>query len=596
MKSKRKRGVMPLNQGSSEILSDLLSQSLIRLSPYVDSALIARLGGYLRSRNWVGLLGAIESVPITVYSGVESFYTWTQFVSLVKKYPFVPSETPGFDPEAAAWKKFLAAEHSCKRVNQRFIAWRKRKARRPYVSLIHSMRRYIERVIGPSPDLLEIYDKCDFGPGASVGVSGDFTNFARKFLAEKWSVSPTTLSYAIPALWRHEQLRNLILGDGIVCLDYEEFRSRVMARCALVSHNNISFVPKTFKTYRSIASEPLLNGYLQKGIDLFFRKRLLQVGIDLSDQSANAEKARVGSMGGFNPYCTIDLSSASDSLSRELVKELLPEDWFDLLDRTRSRFYKYKGKVYPYHKFVSMGNGFCFPLQTLIFAAACHAVCSQAESPDDFLVYGDDIVVRQSEGLVVLELLRYIGFRNNPDKTFLTGPFRESCGSDWYGGLDVRPVYLDFRFLENRDLYKFHNSTLRGPLTYPHFVESREFVRRICPCDVRFVRPYHGPPDTAFTVPEDISMSSKFVHWDRNLQNWRWKEVISTSVRDRLWEHDPSVCNRLEYLAVLRGSTSSVPLAIRRKTKTSVRSRSYWGVTGSEPCRPEEPIPAVRPE
>jgi hypothetical protein len=370
----------------------------------------------------------------------------------------------------------------------------------------------------------------------------------------------------------------------------------VLKKVAKVSHNKISFVPKSFKTLRSIATEPLLNGYLQKGIDIIMRRRLKAIaGIDLGDRSFNQEMARLGSLGGSNPYCTIDLSSASDSMSIELVRDLLPYDWFDLLDRTRSHRYEYRGASKRYHKFVSMGDGFCFPLQTLIFASVCHAVSVVNGSPLDFRVYGDDIVVRQSDALVVLELLRFLGFRNNPDKTYIHGSFRESCGADWIGGLDVRPAYLNFRFTTNVDLFKFHNATLRGPLPFVLFDDVRELLRSLCPKNVLFVRPFHGNPESAFTVDKGVCMTSKFVHWDKSTWAWRWKEVLTRPLRDKLWGTDPDVCNRLEYVAVLRGSKASNPLSIRRKTKASVRSCSYWGDLGSEPKVPEEPAPGVSP-
>jgi hypothetical protein len=587
-------GVMPLSVPDSEVYRRLVSQTLIRSQPWMDRDRFQLLLGLVRGRNWPRLLEVVDSFPPAVAEGVERFYVWNQFVALVKKYPFTEEESKGFDPATAAWKKFLAAEHSCKRINQRFRAMRRHGYR--HIDLLGRMREYIHKVLGDAPNLVPMYDLCDFGPGASVKVGGNLTNIGRKFLAPCWTVSPSALSYAIPSLWQHEQFRCLILGKEPVSYDYDSFRDHVLKKIAKVSHNKISFVPKSFKTLRSIATEPLLNGYLQKGIDSIMRRRLKAIaGIDLGDQSVNSEMARLGSLGGSNPYCTIDLSSASDSMSIELVRDLVPNDWFDLLDRTRSHRYEYRGTSQRYHKFVSMGNGFCFPLQTLIFASACHAVSVVCGSPPDFKVYGDDIVVRQSDALLLLELLRFIGFRNNPDKTFITGSFRESCGTDWLGGLDVRPAYLNFRLTSNIDLYKFHNTTLRGPLPYQLFDEVRVLLRSLCPSRVLFVRPFHGPPDSAFTVEKDVCMVSKNVWWDRKTWAWRWKEVLTRPLRDRLWGFDPISCNALEYLAVLRGSKASCPLSVRRKAKTSVRSRSYWGDLGSEPKIPEEPAPGVNP-
>jgi len=482
------------------------------------------------------------------------------------------------------------------------------------------MKGYIRSVLGDKPDYGRIYDLCDWGPGANVGVTGGRTNLARKLLARPWTVTPLALSYCIQALWSNDQLRLHILGgrDGIVSLDREKFSAIVESQVRLVTFNKISFVPKTFKTHRSIASEPLLNGFLQKGIDQFMREKLKHVGLDLSDQFLNQEMARQGSLMGENPYATLDLSSASDSISLGIVKILLPSEWFTFLNAIRSHQYSYRGSTRTYEKFVSMGNGFCFPLQTLIFAACAYASSVCTGAPVDFRVYGDDIIVRQSLALLVVEVLGYLGFKTNPDKTFIFGPFRESCGADWYCGQDIRPVYMDYRLNTNVDLYKIHNSSLRSTLTSAFFEDARETIRGACPPELRFLRPFHGNPDAAFTVAKDQAMSCKFVSWDRTTWAWRWHEVRTSAVRDVLHGVDPAICNELEYLAILRSTggdedikvtratwknfpdsdnpkvskshhTPRVLLAVRRKTKASIRRVSYWGPSGDSPYLDAEP-------
>lgn len=578
-----------LGRPASGLYAQLLSQLVTRSEFVIGKETADAWRGALRNRNYNRVIELAESFGNEDHADVLSLYVKTQLVALVKKYPFTESEVQGFDPERAAWKKFLAAEHLCKRINQRQAALRNGDGFE-HAEVLQYARKYIRRVLGASPDLAEVYRRCDFGPGASVGVSGDFTNIARKLLARRWTCGRLALSNATEALWQHKQIRDWILtepGRDIVCYDREKFSQLVAARVDLVSHNNISFVPKTFKTKRSIASEPLLNGYLQKGIDAYMRELLARhARIDLRNQADNSELARIGSLGGMNPYCTIDLTSASDSMSTSIVKLLLPEEWFDLLDRTRSHCYRYQGAQYEYQKFVSMGNGFCFPLQTLIFASLAYGCLAALHGPKcipevfDFRVYGDDIIVRRSVAAYLLEVLKYCGFRNNPDKTFIFGPFRESCGTDWYRGLDVRPVYLDFRLESNSDLYKFHNSWLRSELTAGLSAELRPWLRDMCPPEVRFVRPYHGSADSAFTVEKDVAMSSPHVRWDRTTWAWSWKEVLRTSVRDKLHGFDPDVCNVMEYLAVLRGSSSRTPLAVRRKTRAQIRRVSYWALPG----------------
>lgn len=586
----KRTAIAPLSDGLSTYAKLVAISAHRAQSLFPDDRRFTQLEGALRAKHWSRVLEITESLEIQQYSGVLDQYVKTQLVALVKKFPFTPQELPGFDPQAAAWKKFRAAEHLCKRVNQRSRLLRYGVGF-PHGDVLSIMKGYIRRVLGDKPDFRKIYDQCDWGPGASVGVTGDRTNLGRKFSASEWTCTPLALSYATQALWSQDQLRRLLLDEvgGIVCLDRELFAAKVKARVKLVTFNNISFVPKTFKTHRSIASEPLLNGYLQKGVDKYMRQLLAGVGLDLRDQLSNQEMAREGSCEGFNPYATIDLSSASDSMSYGIVKTLLPAEWFEFLDSIRSHQYRFRGVLYTYEKFVSMGNGFCFPLQTLLFSAAAYAICKVLAAPVDFRVYGDDIIVRQSEALYVLEVLKYMGFRTNLDKTFITGPFRESCGADWYRGLDIRPVYVDYRFGKNTDLYKFHNSCRSSTLTMGFFGPLFEKIREQCPPSHRFVRPVHGNADSAFTVEKDVAMSSKYVVWNRDTWAWKWTEVQHTPVRDHITHIDPALCCVLEYLAVLRGSSSSVPLAVRRKSRAQLRRKSYWALPGEIPWKGADP-------
>jgi hypothetical protein len=602
-----------------EIFAKVLTMTADRALLYTGDAVFKRMAGMARARHWRSLVNLASELEMQMHTRVVDHYVYSQVVALLKKYPYDKSELPGFDPEAAAWKKFQAAEHRCRRVNQRSALLRYGVGF-PHGDVLSIMRGYIRSVIGDKPNMDRIYDRCDWGPGANVGVSGDLTNFGRKLLADTWSVTPLALSYCTEMLWRHEQIRVLLLSNfeaaGPVSLDPVEFRNRLAAKVRLVDHNNISFVPKTYLTHRSIASEPLLNGMLQKGIDEELRSLLCDLaGIDLRRQEPNQLMAREGSLGGSDPYATIDLSSASDSISWGIVKTLLPSAWFDLLDRSRSHRYKYRGVVRRYEKFVSMGNGFCFPLQTLLFSALCYAVAKTSGVTADFRVYGDDIIVRRSLALLVAEVLRYLGFKVNRDKTCITGEFRESCGTDWYSGQDVRPAYLDFRFDSNVALYKFHNSTLRSDIALEFFEPVRDYLRQVCPPEVRFVRPYHGNADGCFTVPKDVAMSCPFVRWERQTWGWSWLEVKTQAVADPLSTYPASIATEVKYLAALRtvgtgqGETkirqkrtlespppcrpSREPLAVRRKTRARVARIGYPGRPGcnawvdAAPGRPE---------
>jgi hypothetical protein len=138
----------------------------------------------------------------------------------------------------------------------------------------------------------------------------------------------------------------------------------------------------------------------------------------------------------------MDLSSASDLISREVVWNLLPYDWCNLLEWARVDRYELDGEIHQFHKWSSMGNGYTFELETLIFYAILLG-CREVSGWDsrDSIAYGDDLIFPSDQVEIVTKALNFLGFRVNSQKTFGKGIFRESCGTDWYGGLNVRPVF-----------------------------------------------------------------------------------------------------------------------------------------------------------
>lgn len=540
------------------------------------------VGGLLRNNRIDDLYAYADSLVTQSYVTAKDHFLANQFAALIRKYPF-PKNLTKLDPRGEALRKFRDAEELCSEVNRKFLS--------PYLGrdleyYLHRMRSFISYVIGDEPDVVSCLQKCDFGPGASLGVHGDGTSFARKILADEITVGPCALAYVTSAFRYNDHLVELCAQKENGQLYFEHSRDVVTSflskRVRLVAHNQITFVPKTAKTHRSIAVEPSLNSFLQKGVDTFMRLRLKRIGIDLSDQAGNVSLARHGSAqwDTHDPFCTIDLSSASDSISLGLCKRILPNSWFNFLNCIRSSSYLLDGVVKPYEKFCSMGNGFCFPLETLIFSAACHAVnCGNPKT--DFLVYGDDIIVRRSKYDELIGLLNSIGFRVNEEKSFSSGPFRESCGGDFFAGEDVRPFTLDYALDSVENVFKFLNLTRRNQRTAMFFEGVRDFVMSLIPSTLRLVRPLDGPPDTAITAVGDEFLTSPFTKWNKNTMCWTWLELVARSVPDNFWQGSRYAAS-LHVIAALRGSRSEALFSWRRKTRTTVRKVSY-GATGATP-------------
>ena len=154
--------------------------------------------------------------------------------------------------------------------------------------------------------------------------------------------------------------------------------------------NNVTTVPKTWKTERVIAIEPCWNSFFQKGVGKLIRRRLRKVGILLRDsQERHGYLARMGSV--HKVFATLDLKSASDTICIGLVEALLPEDWLRVLTDLRSPYMGEGEARYRYQRWSSMGNGYTFELETLIFYALTVAIVG-AESGRGVSVYGDDII------------------------------------------------------------------------------------------------------------------------------------------------------------------------------------------------------------
>lgn len=290
------------------------------------------------------------------------------------------------------------------------------------------------------------------GRGSNIGTSTDF--YSKYVLS---SMSHT--NELLPLIFQRSLTNSGVWGD------VEAYRSKTFG-FAKVQGSRLSFVAKTQKISRTICTEPLLNMFFQQGIASVLNGRIREVfGIDFSVQpERNRRLARVGSTSGR--FGTIDLSSASDSISLNLCRYLLPPEPMRWLEMVRSpRTTLPSGEMIDLHMISSMGNGYTFPLQTLIFSALVKAAYKlhdlKIEKPNghsdgNFAVFGDDIIVLSEVYDLVTRVLEVLGFTVNLEKSFNEGHFRESCGSDYYQGRNLRGVYLK-RLLSAGDYYSAIN-------------------------------------------------------------------------------------------------------------------------------------------
>lgn len=217
-------------------------------------------------------------------------------------------------------------------------------------------------------------------------------------------------------------------------------------------------VPKNSTSLRTITSEPVENQFIQQGLNRILRDHIkknpiFRCCLALTDQSKNQKLAMEGSIKAN--FSTIDLSSASDLLSLDLVKQTFSgaHKFLTYAIDCRSTHVSSKFGTYKVEKFAGMGNALTFPIQSITFAllAICGVLCCEGRRPSfgnvkraamNVRVYGDDIIVRTEHSIQVCEWLTSFGLKVNQKKSFLRGNFKESCGVDAYKGINVTPLYL----------------------------------------------------------------------------------------------------------------------------------------------------------
>lgn len=366
------------------------------------------------------------------YAHAESYFSDVASISFLRKYEPLPTTV---DRKKVALDGFFEAELSCYRTNQRlrpFLLNTYGKEEEAMMSIIDVIRKEVVALIGRRPPS---NPAGRFGPGSTYGDVGSFAT-----IPDKMQTSPTITreawSFLVPwagTLWAKAVASR---GDSI----------------DVIRGNRFTTVPKDCTKDRGICIGPSINLFYQLAFGQALRSRMKRLSCHSLDLDTAQEKHRqvacAASISGER--ATIDLSQASDTVCSSLVKLLLPPMWYeplaDLRETTTEIVVDGVKRNVVLEKFSAMGNGYTFELETVIFMAICNAIYTmRGHKPlpgKNVFVFGDDIIVRTDLANDVIAALRYFGFKTNAKKTFVDGPFRESCGGDFFSGVDVRPYFL----------------------------------------------------------------------------------------------------------------------------------------------------------
>lgn len=219
-------------------------------------------------------------------------------------------------------------------------------------------------------------------------------------------------------------------------------------------------VPKTLKSPRIIAIEPVCMQYTQQAIrdylyDTLESYSVTRDRVNFRDQSINQRMALIASTTG--DHVTIDLSEASDRVPLSLAMEMFgasPELRDSILACRSTSATLPDGRIIrPLGKFASMGSALCFPIEAMFFYTICIVALMEdnglsytfrniKKMAREVYIYGDDIIAPKVNADAILDHLQKNNCKVNTEKTFRSGNFRESCGVDAFGGYVVTPTYI----------------------------------------------------------------------------------------------------------------------------------------------------------
>lgn len=229
--------------------------------------------------------------------------------------------------------------------------------------------------------------------------------------------------------------------------------------CSFERVSKLMFVPKSYKSYRSISEEPATLMWYQQGFKRNLDKYLarssccpIRYHYDSEHPEFNRDLAQCGSEWGT--MCTIDLHAASDSVTWSLVQSWFHDTClYPMFVTTRSRETLLpSGDRLTLKKFAPMGSALNFPVEVIVFSAIVECAiraCGGDPTVSDYRVYGDDIVVEKEYVTAVMQRLTQNGFVVNHEKSFFRDgqhTFRESCGGHYVDGYDVTPFRISRKF------------------------------------------------------------------------------------------------------------------------------------------------------
>lgn len=410
-------GLIPVVEACSSI-SDMLLEGLAIDQLPDEHQWEAELAAGGALRRFIGVaLDFITAQPTR--TAEEKCANCVQFLLFLERFTYIG----GSDQEFASMSKFLAANSKCREMEYHWDLW-------PGDAVIGMMRQALSEIYTVRDWSYDTTD-CGFSTGSVLEASatslqgvGSTSRLAKYYWLSKYT----------PMLFR--DLRYPLPGGNFGPRRFFTPEMRL--------------VPKKFDVSRAIFPEDTEMSYYAHGTLKALRRMLDRNGsakfINEDDQSVNREFARSGSQTGL--WATIDMSSASDTISKALAFAVFPRWYHPILENTCSRYFKYthlnKTRERKLFTLYTSGNPMTWLTESTWFLAAGRVAASLCgfEHPEFCVfVYGDDMIVRVEAFDATVELLECLGHTVNKRKSYGSGIFRESCGGWYVQGENITPVY-----------------------------------------------------------------------------------------------------------------------------------------------------------
>jgi hypothetical protein len=436
-------------------------------------------------------------------------------------------------------------------------------------------------------DYLALFEHGRAGPGASLLALGED-------LYTKMFCSPLSATKGLPDIWDTCITRNPQFMEAYCHPSWVHGIQEV-------SHNNLSFVNKTTQIARTICTEPTINMWFQLGLGSAIERRLIsRYNVDLRTQpDVNRRLATLGSI--QDHLVTIDLESASDSMSLRMLHDVLPKSFMAILMKLRSPSSRLPdGRVVNLNMVSTMGNGFTFPLQTMLFSAAVvatyrylhkqgshlRAVMHGEVDGRNFAVFGDDIIVDKRIARHLVRLLSMLGFVVNSDKTYFEGPFRESCGVDSFLGVDVRPFYLKKALSLQDSFVAINGLNLWSAKTGVPLRNTVQYLLSVFPRAKMCMVPPDEDDSAGLHVPRELLDPKKFrenslghIHYVKSMPCFYGYRINKNG--ESLGRNGPQCFNPLGlYIAFLYGSVRGYRVSLRQRVTRYITKHKItpnWG-------------------